>query len=140
LFRKALDRYVEQRTKFWDEAFEAPTARGIVDQLLHRSADFLTETCNPPGCMLVRSAVSCSETEEAMKRELTARRTIGEVRLRERLEQAKINQELPPELDPADYARYIMAILEGMCVRGAGGATRPELHSIADMALRTWPA
>ena len=37
LFRKALDRYVEQRTKFWHDAFEAPTARGVVEHLLrHR--------------------------------------------------------------------------------------------------------
>jgi hypothetical protein len=31
-------------------------------------------------------------------------------------------------------------MMEGMSVRSAGGATREELHKIADMALRTWPA
>ena len=52
LFRKALDRYVEQRTDFWNEALEAPTARGMVEHLLRDSADFLTEECNPPGCLI----------------------------------------------------------------------------------------
>ena len=77
LFRKAIDRYVEQRTEFWDEALEAPTARGMVEHLLRASADFLTDECNPHGCMLVRSALSCSEAEDAIRRELTARRAPG---------------------------------------------------------------
>jgi hypothetical protein len=96
----------------------------MVDHLLRKSADFLTEECNPHGCMIVRSALSCSEAEEAIKRELTARRTLGETRLRERLKRAKKEGEVPPELDPADYARFIMTMLEGMSVRAAAGATR----------------
>lgn len=140
LFRKALDRYVEQRTKYWHDAFEAPTARGVVEHLLHKSADFLTETCNPPGCLVVRSALSCSEAEDAIQRELAARRTEGEVKLRDRLARSRKDGEMPKGLDPADYARYIMTVMEGMCVRATGGATRKDLHKIADMALLSWPA
>src|SRR5262245_17109150 len=70
LFRKALDRYVEQRTKFWNQALAEPTARGMVEYLLRKGADFLTEECNPHGCMIVRSALSCSEAEDGIKREL----------------------------------------------------------------------
>jgi len=140
LYRKALDRYVEQRTNFWNEALDEPAARAMVERLLRESADFLTEECNPPGCMLVRGTLSCSEAEEALQRELTARRAVGEVRLRERLERAKDDGAMPPDLDPADYARYIMVVLEGMSVSAAGGATRKELHKVADMALRAWPA
>ena len=44
------------------------------------------------------------------------------------------------ELDPGDFARYIMAVMEGMAVRAAGGADRRELERIAEMALRMWPA
>ncbi|MPZ37428.1 MAG: TetR family transcriptional regulator [Rhizobiales bacterium] len=140
LYRKALDRYVERRTNFWNEALDAPTARGMVEHLLRESADFLTEECNPPGCMLVRGALSCSEAEEALQRELTERRTVGEVKLRERLERAKAERAMPEDLDPADYARYIMVVLQGMSVSAAGGATRKDLHKVADMALRAWPA
>jgi AcrR family transcriptional regulator len=139
LFRRALDRYIEQRTQFWYEALEEPTARGMVEHLLRKSADFVTEKSNPPGCLLVRSAVTCSEAEDAIKRELTARRALGETKLRERLEQARNDGEMPPDLEPKDFARYIMTVLEGMSLRAAGGATRKELHLIADMALRTWP-
>lgn len=140
LYRKALDRYVERRTNFWHEALELPDARGMVEHLLRESANFLTEECNPPCCMLVRGALSCSETEEALQRELTARRGVGEVKLRERLEFAKNDGTMPAHLDPADYARYIMVVLEGMSVSAAGGATRKDLHKVADMALLAWPA
>jgi AcrR family transcriptional regulator len=141
LFRKALDRYVEQRTRFWHDAFEETSARAMAERLLRKSADFLTESCNPQGCMIIRSAMSCSETEDAIKRELTARLAEGEGRLRERFERARKDGEMPPELDPADYARYLMTVLEGMSVRAAaGGVTRKELHKVADMALRAWPA
>ena len=139
LFRKALDRYIQQRTEFWNEALAAPTARGVVEHLLRASADFLTEECNPHGCMLVRGAMLCSEAEDAMQKELTARRAIGEVALRERLEVAKKDGEAPPDMQPAEFARYIMTVLEGMSVRAAGGATRAELHTVAEMTLKAWP-
>jgi len=140
LYRKALDRYLEQRTNYWNEAFEQPTARGTVEHLLRESANFLTEECNPGGCMLVRGAMTCGDAEAALKRELAARRKVGEIKLRERLERAKAKGEMPKDLDPADYARYIMVVLEGMSVSSAGGATRRDLHKVADMALRIWPA
>ena len=138
LFRKVLDRYVAQRTRFWHDALEAPTARDVVEKLLSGTVDFLSDECNPSGCLMVRSAVSCSEATDAIARELTARRGEGEVLLRDRLEQGRANGELPPGLDPADYARYIMTVLEGMSVRAAGGAGREELSKVADMALRSW--
>ena len=61
-------------------------------------------------------------------------------RRRERFERAKRDGEMPPDLNPADYARYIMTMLEGTSVRAAAGATRKELRKVADVALRTWPA
>jgi AcrR family transcriptional regulator len=140
LFRKALDRYVERRTAFWQEAEKAPTARGMIEHLLKGTVDFLTDASNPAGCMLVRGAMSCSVAADAIARELTARRAEGEIKLRERLKQGRATDEVPPEIDPRNYARYIMAVLEGMSVRAAGGADRKELQNIAEIAMRSWPA
>jgi AcrR family transcriptional regulator len=140
LFRKALDRYAQQVTSYWSEAVEKPTARGMAEHLLRKSADFLSEECNPPGCMMVRTAMQCSAAQESIERELASRRATGEVMLRDRLATAKDKGELPADLDPQDYARYLMTVLEGMSVRSANGSSREELHKIADMALRTWPA
>jgi len=139
LFRKALDRYVERYAVFWDVARDAPTARGMVVHLLHATADFLTKENYPRGCLFVRGAMACSEAADKIRDELVTRRATGEVMMRERLERAVSAGEIPPELDPADYARYIMTVLEGMSVQAAGGASCTDLHKVADLTLRTWP-
>jgi hypothetical protein len=33
-----------------------------------------------------------------------------------------------------------MTVLEGMSVQAAGGASRDDLHRVAEMTLRSWPA
>ena len=139
LFRKALDRYVQKGTELWNEAQAQPTARAMVAHLLHGKADFLTKESNPPTCMLDRSAMTCSEADKAMQQELAVLRSNFELALRERFQAAKTAGEISADMQPDDFARYIMTVLEGMSVRAAGGATREELHNIADMTLRTWP-
>jgi len=140
LFRHAIERYLERRVGYWDEALEAPSAREMVERLVRGCIDFLTEKGNPPGCLFVRSAASCSEAADCIRQELAARRAEGEARLRERLERAATDGELPPDLDPAGFARYLMAVLEGMTMRATVGASREELRQVGEMVLRAWPA
>jgi AcrR family transcriptional regulator len=140
LFRRAVDRYVERHAGFWDVASAKPTARAMIEHILHASADFVTDEANPRGCLFVRGPMACSEAADKIRDELVARRATGETRLRARLERAIREGEIAPELDPADYARYIMTVLEGMSVQAAGGASRADLHKVAEMTMRTWPA
>jgi AcrR family transcriptional regulator len=140
LFRKVVDRYIERYAGFWEVARAAPTARAMVEHLLHASVDFVTDEANPRGCLMVRGAMACSEAATKIRDELVTRRATGEAMLRERFERAIAEGESSPELDPADYARYIMTVLEGMSVQAAGGASRADLHKVAEMTLRTWPA
>lgn len=139
LFRKALDRYAQQRTEFWDQALAAPTTRDMVEQLLFGTADFLGADNSPPGCLFVRGAMSCGEDENVIKREFTERRAVSEAELRDRLARAQGDGDFPAGLDPADFARYIMTVLEGMSVQAANGAARDQLRGIAETTLRVWP-
>jgi AcrR family transcriptional regulator len=139
LFRQALDRYIEQKTNFWNEALGKSTAREMVEHLLFGGVDFLTDECNPHGCMIVRSSLSCGAATDTIKQELTEKRAMGEAMLRERLQQAKRNGELPAGLEPAGFARYLMTVMEGMSVRAASGASRKELRDIAALTMRLWP-
>ena len=83
--------------------------------------------------------MSCGEAAEPIRQELNARRAAGEALLRERFERAKAEHDLPAEADPADLARYLATISQGMAVQAAGGAGRDELQRVAEMALRAWP-
>src|SRR3954452_321268 len=139
LFRKAVDRYVTERGKFWGESLSEPTARASVERLMRRSADFLTESCNPGGCLLVQGALSCSDEAAPLKRELANRRATGEAMLRERFERAKSDGDLPATMDSADLARYVMTVMEGMAIQAASGTKREALHRVVDATLRSFP-
>jgi AcrR family transcriptional regulator len=139
LFRKALARYLAVRTKFWDDALAAPTARGVIERLLRGTADFLSDACNPPGCLLVRGTVACSDMAQEIHQELIAKRKEAEHSVWKRLQAAKEAGELPADFDPCGFACYIATVLEGMSVHAAGGATREDLHKVVDVTLRAWP-
>ena len=59
--------------------------------------------------------------------------------VRKRLQRAKAEGDLPKDSSPADLARYLRAVICGMAVQSADGATRRELQHTADMAMRAWP-
>ena len=139
LFRKALDRYNTGPGAYVIEALHEPTARRVIERLLRGAADSLVCPHNPRGCLMVQGALACSDAAEPVRQELIRRRERGEAALRQRLRRAKTKGDLPVNSDPADLARFIMTVIHGMSVRAAGGASRAELHRIADTALLAWP-
>ncbi|MGZ4815871.1 MAG: hypothetical protein ACXVZV_10700 [Terriglobales bacterium] len=62
-----------------------------------------------------------------------------EAMIRERLVRAKKEGDLPASANPADLARYLTTVMQGMSVLANGGATRSELRKVADTALGAWP-
>jgi AcrR family transcriptional regulator len=139
LFRKALDRYIDGPGGYVQTAMAMPTVREVVEHLLLGAADAVTNPENPPGCLAVQAALCCGDAAESIKQELMSRRATGEEDLRKRFERAVAEGDLAADTDAGDLARYISAILQGMAVQAAGGASRDELQKVARMALRTWP-
>jgi AcrR family transcriptional regulator len=139
LFRKVLDRYAQDAAGYMREGLREPTARGAVEKMLFASADELSATGHPRGCLLVQGALACGNESEAVKRELSSRRAAGEVAIRERLERAKAEGDLPAEADAAELASFVMTVLHGMSVQAAGGAKREKLRRIAGHAMAAWP-
>ena len=140
LFRKALDRYVNERMTFIRSAIEEPTARRAVEALLRGYVASVTDPRTPPGCLTVQGALASGPDADAIRAELTARRLAGESLLRARLERARKEGDLARDANPADLARYIYTIAEGVAVQAAGGASRKQLDRVVDLALRGWPA
>jgi AcrR family transcriptional regulator len=140
LFRKALDRYAEGPGAYVREALNEPTARAVAERLLGGAIDLVAGRRNPRGCLMVQGALACGEAAESVRRELCSRRVAGEAAVRRRFERALAEGDLPADADPADLARYVGAVMHGMAVQAAGGASREELRRVAEMALRAWPA
>jgi AcrR family transcriptional regulator len=140
LFRKALDLYDETYLAFTRDALKAPTARAVAESLLRGFADIATDTGHPPGCLGTTGALACSVAAEPIREELVKRRAAYEAALRRRLEKAKAAGDLPATTHPANLARYIMTLTQGMAVMASSGATRKSLQRVAEIALEAWPS
>lgn len=139
LFRKALDRYAARRSDAACDALSEPTSRRAVERLLLNFIGANVDDDAPKGCLMVQGALVCSEAGESIRQELCARRSESEAALCRRMADWKNVGDLPPEADPADLARYVMAVANGMAVQAAGGAGKEELRRVVEMTIRSWP-
>jgi AcrR family transcriptional regulator len=136
LFQKVLARYGEGPAAFAALALREPTARGVAEKLLFGSAESLA--CpKHRGCLLVQGALCGGE--EAVRKDLAAKRKAGEAELRKRFEKARAEGDLPRKVDAGDLARFVTTTLYGMSVQATGGATAEELRRVAETAMRAWP-
>jgi hypothetical protein len=87
----------------------------------------------------VQGALACGDEASPIRDELIARRLTGERAIRRRLKQARAEGDLPPNTNPAGLARYLSALIYGMAVLAAGGASRRDLQDVVDVALLQWP-
>jgi AcrR family transcriptional regulator len=137
LFRKVLDRYMDGPVGYFGKALAAPKARDVVEEIFLGTARMADDPTIPAGCLMVQGALACGNA--SARKEVAARRTAAEGALRRRLQRAKREGELPKNADPAELAHYVMTVVRGMAVQSAGGASRDQLHRVAQIALRAWP-
>ena len=95
---------------------------------------------HPDGCLLVQGALVAGPAADSIRKELGLRRAAAESAVRRRLERAIAEDDLPPGADPAKLARYLITVIWGLSVQAAGGATRAQLKSVAELAMRVWPS
>ncbi|MFT3686744.1 MAG: TetR/AcrR family transcriptional regulator [Phycisphaerales bacterium] len=144
LYRKAMDRYqsAEGPGGYVACALSRPTARGVAEALLRGAVDVLTKAGCPRGCLMVNGAVAGGDDAAGVKKEVVSRRLEAERLLTERFERAKAEGDLPPSADAGDLARYLLVVLQGLGVVGAGGGrdgAREDLESVVEVAMRAWP-
>jgi AcrR family transcriptional regulator len=137
LFRKVLDRYMDGPLAYFGKALAAPRARDVVEQIFLGTARMAEDRRIPAGCLMVQGALACGTA--SARKEVAARRAAAEVALGRRLQRAKREGDLPKNADPAELAHYVMTVVRGMAVQSAGGASRDQLHRVAQIALRAWP-
>lgn len=139
LFRLVLDRYAVGPARYVARALAEPTARAVVKRLLQGAVNTTTNPATPPGCLLLQGGLACGDENQEARDELVLRRRAAETALRERLKRAKAQGELPADAKPADLARYVVAVIRGISVQAASGASRKELRRVAKIAMRAWP-
>ena len=140
LFRRAVNRYMAKQALLWEQAFQEPTARRSVERILTMVADSLTSGRNPRGCLLVQSALTCSEESESIKCELALKRAESDSLLQNRFARAQADGEIASNVDIVALSRFYSTVLRGMSVEASAGATRNDLEKVIDLAMKAWPA
>ena len=81
-------------------------------------------------------ATTHPDTDSPVARALIDARAAGEDAVRERLERAQAEGDLPADADPDELAVYLRTVIYGMTVKAATGATAPSSNEWSSSALR----
>ncbi|NVN49326.1 TetR/AcrR family transcriptional regulator [Mycolicibacterium hippocampi] len=126
LFMRAAERYLAGPSGYVSDALTRPSAREVAEAMVHGAADLVSGTIL--GCLTtVGEAPGLAELREAIVR-----------RLAERFDAAVAEGELSG-VDTLVLARWIVAVGQGISVQARSGASRAELHAVANVALAGWP-
>jgi AcrR family transcriptional regulator len=125
LFDRAARRYVAGPGGYLVDALALPTAREVAEAMVHGAADTVSGEIR--GCLTTGKAPGLAALRETTVRMLA-----------ERFDIAVSDGDLPA-VDTLVLARWIAAICQGIAVQARSGATRSELHAVADLALAGWP-
>jgi AcrR family transcriptional regulator len=139
LFRKVLERYGEGPSSYERDALAQPTGREVAESLLRGAADVQTDPDTPAGCLAVLGSTYCAEDSSPIGKILIASRLAGHAAIRERFERAQSAGDLPTTADPQALTHYVGAVVCGMAVLAASGATRTELERVIELTMRAWP-
>jgi AcrR family transcriptional regulator len=136
LFLKVVERYWEGPMSHIPKALAEPTLPRVVEALIRGMVNFLSTPGNPKGCLAVHGALVCGTNGERVMQFMAEWRKTTVSMIKKRIQQAQRKGELRGEVNAADYARYIAAMMAGLVVQSLNGANRAELTRLADMALQ----
>ena len=119
LFARAAARYLAGPGDYITAALTRSTAREVAEAMLHGAAD--TVSGDIPGCLTVGEAPGLAALREATVQRLASR------------------FEDPFGDGSVVLARWVIGVCQGIAVQARSGASRNELHAVADLALRGWP-
>jgi AcrR family transcriptional regulator len=140
LFREAVACYGTGPGRYVRRALGKPTARQVAETLLRGAVAAATDAANPRGCLWVQGALVASTEGEPIRREMTALRDGGTAQVRERLERARHEGDLPAGADVQALTLFLVSVMNGIAVQASSGRSREALNSVVDLALRVWPA
>lgn len=139
LFLKALELYYSNYLGFFPAAFSLSTSREVAAHILHGTVELNTRYPEHTGCLGIHGALAASDEAAPIQRALIDARVKGQSALRERLEQAREEGDLPQSADTSSLAAYVCAVAHGIAVQAKAGFSRDLLTAVADQALANWP-
>lgn len=137
LFERVLERYATGARARVERALAAPKALDAARGFLAIYTDAPDDA--PPGCLLVQGALACSAESTEVQAAVAARRRVAERLLTRRLTRARDEGDLAADASPADLARYLCVVGQGLAVQATAGTTPAQRRRVAELALAAWP-
>lgn len=137
LFKRALDLYESEKLAYIGRALEAPTARGVAQRMLEGAIDNVTSEC--PGCLGVIATVNCRNPNSPIQKDVQALAQSTRRAMIERVQRAIDEGDFTVPVEAEAMTQYLMAVLQGLAVQAAAGASRDQLQQVAQATLAVWP-
>jgi AcrR family transcriptional regulator len=131
LYREALSWYRDEVGSVAARALEDKDVVTAMQRLLTELAREYSRTGRPQGCMIATATLTCATENSAISQHLKGLRNENLERVRARIERGVTEGQLHPDTDAAAFARFIVALVQGMSVQAKDGAGEEELHGIA---------
>jgi AcrR family transcriptional regulator len=140
LFRVAVERYGRGPGRYIRRALGQPRARLVAEMLLRGAVAVATDEGHPGGCLWVQGALATSAEGGAIRQEMIELRNRGTAQVEDRLERARREGDLPAATDVQALTLFLVSVMNGIAVQASSGRSRDSLNSVADFAMRAWPA
>jgi AcrR family transcriptional regulator len=140
LFRKALDLYEREKLDYVGTALAQPTARGVAETMLRSAVKAMTGQDDPHGCLRVIATATCGDEAQSIRAELDARGDVIRQTIVERFKRARAEGDLPAHIDVEGITDLLKALLQGISLQAAGGASRDDLDRLVETGLALWPS
>ncbi len=143
LYLKALERYATREiARHAQRLDDEADGRAAVAAFLRSMAGMLTDPALPGGCFIINGTADFGGPAMPANVEFALRKALqgGEEKLRERLQLAQRDGQLPEGVKAADLASVFSSLLAGLAVLAKSGAKRAKLNTIIAAAMAIWPA
>jgi TetR/AcrR family transcriptional regulator, copper-responsive repressor len=138
LFEETVRTYAERYREIYQEACEERDIGSVVERVLTLSIEEFTQPSDRhPGCLVSSAVMTDMPDTVDTHAYATELHESNEQLLRLRIERAREEGQLVPDVDAAVLAGLVQSLWHGLSARSNQGVGREELLAIARMALRS---
>jgi len=139
LFREAVELYSRTLGAPMMKALAAgTTARASIEALLDAAVESFCKPGAPRGCLLVLGAINSMPANKSVQEYLRGLRARRQKTIRQRLQRAATEGELPSGLDSGALASFFTTVVDGLAIQARDGASRKALQFAARCAMASW--
>ncbi|MFE6506526.1 TetR/AcrR family transcriptional regulator [Nocardioides sp. NPDC057767] len=138
LFEEAVRTFAERYRTIYAEACSAPDLGDVLERLLRRSVEEFTQPrAYHPGCLISSAAMTDMPDTIDTRTYVSDLHASNEQLLRARIERARDDGQLRPDMDPSTLATLVQTLWHGLSTQSNQGLDRDRLLEIVDAAHAT---